>query len=35
MRSVIMKKDYVYLVSIILEVVALFIIILYYFYLKR
>lgn len=30
-----MKKDYVYLVSIILEVVALFIIILYYFYLKR
>ena len=34
MRSVIMKKDYVYLVSIILEVVALFIIILYYFYLK-
>ena len=29
-----MKKDYVYLVSIILEVVALFIIILYYFYLK-
>ena len=34
MRSVIMKKDYVYLVSIILEVVALFIIILYYFYLQ-
>ena len=30
-----MKKDYAYLVSIILEVVALFIIILYYFYLKR
>ena len=29
-----MKKDYVYLVSIILEVVALFIIILYYFYLQ-
>ena len=35
MRSVIMKKDYVYLVSIILEVVALFIIILYYFYLQH